>query len=83
MVSRPLPSCVPLGDDTNNTREGNGTPLQDPFDDYNDGTISSNTAYSIRMSGKDTYNSDKDIGYESDDQGKQRLKEKVKGTHNL
>ena len=70
------------GEDRNDTRQSNGTLLQDPVN-YNEGTIASDTAYSICMSGEDTYGSDEDTGYKSDDQGKQRLKEEVKGTHNL
>ena len=82
MVQRPLPFYVPPGDDINNTRQSDGTPLQDPIN-YNDGTISSDTAYSICTSGEDTYESDEDTRYERDNQGKQRSKEKVNGTHNL
>ena len=63
------------GEDRNDTRQNNGTLLQDPVN-YRDGTIASDTACSIRMSGEDTYDSDEDTGYESDDQGTHNLEAK-------
>ena len=50
------------GEDRNDTGPNNGTLLHNPFN-YSAGIITSDATYSISMSGKGTYDSDKDTGY--------------------
>ena len=84
--------------DTDNTKKGDGTTLQENVDNRDDGTISSDASYSkgvspqvympllYEVSWDNTDDSDDDTGYgennESNNQGRHGSQEDVSGNHN-